>query len=353
MHPILSRPSWFALYLAAWIPVAALFGIALHVLAQVPLGEAFTDAAGLIAILAFVCLSAWYPSRAQPIAGAGKMGFFLTHAVAAIVSSGVWLILGRGWVALLERISGWPGAGERYARLFPGLFLVGILFYALAAAVHYLALVAAASRAAEQRALELLVQAREAELRALRAQIDPHFLFNSLNSISALTSSDPAAARRMCIELADFLRRTLVLGQRDRIALAEELDLAEGYLRVEQVRFGSRLRVERDVEEPALTAAVPPLLLQPLVENAVRHGIAQTLEGGTIRIAARRDGSRLRVSVSNPRDPEGRGRPGAGVGLRNVAGRLRTLFGAEARLDATADEHSYLVQLDLPAVEVS
>jgi LytS/YehU family sensor histidine kinase len=281
------------------------------------------------------------------------MGFFLTHAVAAVVSSAIWLVLGRGWVAVLERVSGWQGAGERYAKLFPGLFLVGILFYALAAAVHYLALVAAASRAAEQRALELLVQAREAELRALRAQIDPHFLFNSLNSISALTSSDPAGARRMCIELADFLRRTLVLGQRDRIPLAEELDLAEGYLRVEQVRFGPRLRVERDVEEPALTAAVPPLLLQPLVENAVRHGIAQTLEGGTIRIAARRDGSRLRVTVSNPRDPDGRARPGAGVGLRNVAGRLRTLFGAEARLDASADEHSYLVQLDLPAVEAS
>jgi two-component system, LytTR family, sensor histidine kinase AlgZ len=219
--------------------------------------------------------------------------------------------------------------------------------------VHYLAATVAASRLAEQRALHLLVQAREAELRALRAQIDPHFLFNSLNSISALTSSDPASARRMCIELADFLRRTLVLGQRERISLSEELDLAEGYLRVEQVRFGPRLRVERDVDEPALTASVPPLLLQPLVENAVRHGIAQTLEGGTIRIEAKREGTRLRVSVSNPRDPDGRGRPGAGVGLRNVAGRLRTLFGADARLDATAGADSYLVRLELPAGESS
>ena len=353
MHPILSRPSWLALYLGAWIPVAALFGIALHVLAQVPMGEAFADAAGLATVLAFVCLSAWYPSRAQPIAGAGTMGFLLTHATGAVVSSAVWLILGRGWVGLVERVSGWTGAGERYAKVFPGLFLVGILFYALAAALHYLALAAAASRAAEQRALELLVQAREAELRALRAQIDPHFLFNSLNSISALTSSDPASARSMCIELADFLRRTLVLGQRDRISLSEELDLAEGYLRVEQVRFGTRLRVERDIEEGTLSSPVPPLLLQPLVENAVRHGIAQTLEGGTIRIEARREGGRLRVSVSNPRDPEGRARPGAGVGLRNVAGRLRTLFGTEARLDATASDDSYLVQLDLPAGEAT
>ena len=353
MHPILSRPSWLALYLASWIPVAALFGIALHVLAQVPLAEAFADAAGLTAVLAFVCLSAWYPSRAQPIAGAGTMGFLLTHAVAAVISSGVWLALGRAWVALLERDPGWQGAGARYNSLLPGLFLVGMLFYLLAAALHYLALVAAKSRQAEQKALELLVQAREAELKALRAQIDPHFLFNSLNSISALTSSDPASARRMCIELAEFLRRTLMLGQRERIPLAEELDLAEGYLRVEQVRFGSRLRVEREVDETALASPVPPLLLQPLVENAVRHGIAQTLEGGTIKIAAKRDGSRLHVSVSNPRDPDGRARPGAGVGLRNVAGRLATLFGTEARLDAIAGGDSYLVELDLPAGEVS
>ncbi|HEV8481096.1 MAG TPA: histidine kinase [Candidatus Eisenbacteria bacterium] len=353
MHPILSRPSWLALYLGAWIPVAALFGLALHYLAHIPAFEAWADANGLCAVLAFVCLAAWYPARAQPIAKAGTPGFLLTHVTAALFSSAMWLVIGRGWVAALERIPGWQGAGARYNALFPGLFLVGILFYALSAAVHYLAAVVAASRLAEQRALELLVQAREAELRALRAQIDPHFLFNSLNSISALTSSDPASARRMCIELADFLRRTLVLGQRERIPLSEELDLAEGYLRVEQVRFGSRLRVERDVDEPALSAAVPPLLLQPLVENAVRHGIAQRLEGGTIRIEAKCEGARLRVSVSNPRDPDGQSRPGAGVGLRNVAGRLRTLFGADARLDATAGADSYLVRLELPAGESS
>src|SRR6476619_4350321 len=135
MHPILQRPSWLALYLGAWIPVAALFGLALRLLAHIPAGEAFAEAAGLCVVLAFVCLSAWYPSRAQPIASAGTLGFLLTHATAALFSSAIWLVIGRAWVAALERIPGWQGAGARYNSVFPGLFLVGILFYALAAAL--------------------------------------------------------------------------------------------------------------------------------------------------------------------------------------------------------------------------
>lgn len=353
MHPILSRPRWLALYLAAWITLGALLGLAFFYLAKIPLGESMTVALGLATVLAFISLDSWYPVRTLPIARAGTAQFLVTHAVAAALSSGLWLIIGRGWVALLERMFGWQGAGHRYMALALGLFLVGLLFYFLSATVHYLVLAAAYSREAEQRALTLLVQAREAELRALRAQIDPHFLFNSLNSISALTSSDPASARRMCLELGDFLRRTLVLGTRERITFAEELDLAEGYLRVEQIRFGQRLRVERDVEGTVLQAPVPPLLLQPLVENAVRHGIAQTLEGGTIRIEARREGPRLRVSVTNPSDPGSKGKPGAGVGLRNVAGRLRTLFGGEARIDTRDADGYYLVRLELPFAEES
>src|SRR5262245_12368272 len=353
MHPILTRPQWIGLYLGAWIPLGVQLGLALSNFAHYPLGESLAVSIGLAILLAFICLAAWYPSRSLPLTQVWSARFLFTHAVAAVVSIALWLALGRAWVAVLARTFNWSGAGQRYMALVPGLFLVGILFYVLAAAIHYLFLVAATSREAEQRALTLLVQAREAELRALRAQIDPHFLFNSLNSISALTTSDPASARRMCLELGDFLRRTLVLGTRDRITFAEELDLAEGYLRVEQIRFGPRLRVERDVDGTVLTAPVPPLLLQPLVENAVRHGIAQTLEGGTIRIEARREGPRLRVSVTNPSDPESRGKPGAGVGLRNVAGRLRTLFGGEARIDTRDGGDSYLVMLELPFAEGS
>jgi LytS/YehU family sensor histidine kinase len=132
--------------------------------------------------------------------------------------------------------------------------------------------------AAARRALESEVASRDAELRALRAQVDPHFLFNCLHSISSLTSRSAEGARQMCLELADFFRASLRAGAEQRITLGSELQLLRNYLNIEQVRFGDRLRAHVDDPGEANDVMVPPLLLQPLVENAVRHGIATLID---------------------------------------------------------------------------
>src|SRR2546426_2070645 len=119
-------------------------------------------------------------------------------------------------------------------------------------------------------------------------------------------SPDPEAARRMCQMLGDFLRMSLSLGARERVALAEELALAERYLAIEQVRFGARLGFEKQVEPETQRCLVPPLLIQPLIENAVKHGVADRIEGGEVKIEVRRRGGALEVTVENPRDPEAR-----------------------------------------------
>ena len=191
----------------------------------------------------------------------------------------------------------------------PFVFAAGVLLFLLALAVHYALLAFEAAREAERRQLELELLTRDAELRALRAQIDPHFLYNSLNSISALTASDPAGARRMCVLLGGFLRDTLSLSSRERIPLAEELALADSFLSIEQVRFGARLQVDRRIDDASAACLVPPLLLQPLVENAITHGIAGLLEGGVIRLdIARRNGTARSVSKTRasrtPAPPE-------------------------------------------------
>jgi LytS/YehU family sensor histidine kinase len=208
-------------------------------------------------------------------------------------------------------------------------------------------------RAAERRALELQVLAREAELRALRAQVDPHFLFNSLNSIGGLIGSDPAGARRMCVLLGEFLRSSLRLGARDRVTLADEMALARRFLDIERVRFGDRLTVESSMEAAAGSCMVPPLLLQPLVENAVRHGIGGLVEGGTVRLDARREPNGVRIVVENPRDPDARTRPGAGVGLDNVRKRLMTHYGAEGALRVVNDAGTFRVEVTLPCTTSS
>jgi len=197
--------------------------------------------------------------------------------------------------------------------------------------------------------MQTSVLARDAELRALRAQINPHFLFNSLNSISALTSIDGARAREMCLLLADFLRLTLGMGEKTAIPFSEELDLLEKFMAIEKVRFGARLRMDEKIDDNAKRCIIPALLLQPLLENAVSHGIAAMADGGMIRLEASVRDGRLSILVENDRDEEAPSRKRSGVGLKNVRSRLEARYGNEATFRAEADDDKFRVTIALPA----
>jgi two-component system sensor histidine kinase AlgZ len=260
-------------------------------------------------------------------------------------------MVARGCALALERSGIVPGMALRQRAVAPLLFGMGFLLFLLAAAFYDLLSVFESSHEVERRALQFEVASREAELRALRSQLHPHFLFNSLNSINALIGARPEQARRLCVRLGDLLRRSLVLGSRDRIPLAEELALAEDLLSIEQVRFGDRLATQVRIAEDARACLVPPLLLLPLVENAVTHGIAQLLDGGTVRLDVERRTGQLWLCVENPRDSESPPRKGSGIGLENVRRRLQATYGDEATLRVGAGESSFRVELTLPAVE--
>src|SRR4051794_28879357 len=329
MHPILAHPGRLGAYLAVWVPLGALLAGLLAVEGAFGWIAASVVAIPLAICYGFLCLSAWYVTGGSPVERVGAVRVAVTAIVASFLSSAVWLLLVRGWLAVVGTF-GLPGTSADLSAAFrfaaPTFFGFGFLLYLLAMAVSYLAAAFSVSQDAERRGLELQVLAREAELRALRAQIDPHFLFNSLQSISALTTVDPAAARRMCLLLADFLRDTLALGARPRIPLGSELSLARRYLAIEQVRFGERLRVEIAVTPDAEACEVPPLLLQPLVENAVTHGVAHLLDGGIVRVRAERRAGSLVIQVENPSDPERPEGRGTGLGLRNVRQRLHSVY---------------------------
>src|SRR5882724_8448254 len=219
MHPLLGRGAWLGIYVAGRL----LPGLLLTGLLVLSSDATWAIAAALsmpLALLqAFLCLAAWYLCRALPIGGTDLRRFAGTHAAAAIASSALWLAAGRVWAHAMPDLSDEIHAPDVFTKTTPALFAVGILFYLLGAAGHYVYIAIEASRAAESRAMDLKLLAREAELRALRAQIDPHFLFNSLNSISSLAGSDAGAARRMCVLLADFLRTSLRLGKHDVVRL--------------------------------------------------------------------------------------------------------------------------------------
>lgn len=353
MHPILENRQRLAIYLLAWLPIAAIFTVILKRGINTSWVETVVITAPMSLLYAFMCLSAWYVCLAAPVSEKSALRLATTLAVASILSSVIWFALGEVWVLAIEPWMDFPGLSELYATQFAPIFLNGVMLFLLAAAAHYLLIMLDQSRAVEKRSLELQILAREAELKALRAQIDPHFLFNSLNSISALTVSDPQGARSMCLLLADFLRTSLVLGAKQQIPVAEELRLVEGFLNIEKVRYGNRLSIVRNVDPECDACLVPPLLVQPLVENAIRHGIAPLVEGGTVRLDVRREGSAIEIILENPVDPlaQAARQTGAGLGLENVRSRLAKLFASQAHVNVSRDEGHFQVRLRFPCIK--
>jgi hypothetical protein len=349
MHPVFARGERLALYLGLWMVAGAL-------LAALLTGEGGLAARGaallafpLAGAYGFVCLSAWWVARTTPLATSGLARLTATALGAAALSSAAWVALGRAWGALLTASLPGPPSFREIGTI---IFGFGVLLYLLSLAVAYVILAFEHARDAERRELTAQVHSREAELRTLRAQIDPHFLFNSLHSISALTAVDPPAARRMTILLGDFLRESLALGALDRIPLAKELALVEKYLEIERVRLGDRLHVALAFGDTA-DCVVPPLLLQPLVENAVKHGVSHVLAGGTISVTASCTPSRLTIAIENPADPDRPRKPGTRLGLNNVRQRLRTLYGSEAGLEWAEQGGVWRVELYLPLQNAS
>jgi len=234
------------------------------------------------------------------------------------------------------------------------------------------------SQERERAALELEARLAEARLQALRTQLHPHFLFNTLHAISTLVHKDAEAADEMITNLSELLRVTLDASDRQEIPLRQELDFLQRYLDIQQVRFGERLRVEKQIDAAALDSQVPTLILQPLVENALKHGLEPQVGGGVIIIQAQRLNDTLRLVVrdngaaarspparsadasgASPVEMEthGRGvrapgeaaRPQEGIGLANTRARLEELYGRRGRLTLTSSsEGGFTVEIEVP-----
>ncbi len=303
MHPILEDRRRLALYLLAWLLAGVLLTIGLQSEA-----EWLTSAAVLLPLCllySFIGLSTWYLCRAFPIDANARLSTLVAVQVAAAATaSAIWLSIGYLWAEALDGLVADLGAQPFYAQQRPALFVVGALLYWLAAAGHYMLIAFEASREADVRAFQQTVLAREAELKALRAQIDPHFIFNSLHSISALTATDAAAARKMCILLADFLRDTLRLGSNARIPFADEWALAERFLAIEQIRLGSRLQISRETDPHAVGCEVPHRYPQPPLQAARLRDRRRVCE----RVRSGEGGRRAESGSHDARHPDAEAR---------------------------------------------
>jgi len=348
MHPIFKHRGRLLLYLAVWVVFGLLLTVVFVFGGGAPLDWSLEFAVPVAVVLGLQSLSFWYVVQAMPPDDTPVIRMAVIWAIAGVVSLLVWIALAYAWAMWLLP------EGEQFdasaISMLPLLIFAGAIGILLAVLGHYLAGAFQRSRNAERRALELQVLAREAELKSLRAQLDPHFLFNSLNSVAALIGNDTAAARQMCFLMAQFFRKSLTLARQQAIPLSEEVSLAETFLAIEKVRFGDRLQTRFDIADDVRDVAVPPLMLQPLVENAVHHGVAHMLEGGEVCVQARRREGFLELVVANPCDPDRPPSRSTGVGLANVRSRVETLCGHRASVDVDAGETAFRVSILLPAV---
>ncbi|MGN6528574.1 MAG: sensor histidine kinase [Burkholderiaceae bacterium] len=350
MHPLLADVRKLFWYVLAWELAGVGIAALLHLAGQARWLGALTFALPVCGVYAFAALSSYYVCRSLPWAQRRWPVALALFGGAALLSALAWLGLGEAWNTVGR-------LGDRNAPLvalssagWVLYFVAGFVLYLLSLLAHDVLIAFETVQDAARREAESRVLARDAELQMLRTQINPHFLFNSLNSISALTSMDPAAARDMTIDLAQFFRRTLALAERHRIALGEEVALSEHFLSIEQRRFGAKLRAQLRVAPDAAGCLLPPMTLQPLLENAIKHGIRQLDDGGTITVeAVVRDGW-LHVSVDNPvGEAADAGARGHGMGLRNIRERLAALYGSRAYIAWGRAEGRFTAEITLPA----
>jgi signal transduction histidine kinase len=292
-------------------------------------------------------------------------GLMLTHFSRPLIKRWGWMQL--GWTALLPRVVAmaiamsvlWSLVGFGYVYgvllepwkshkgpefVISAATINGVLLFLGWFCVYFIYHAFERLRRMQLEQLRLAASVKEAELRALKSQVNPHFLFNSLNSLRALIDEDAPKARESVTRLANMLRYSLQSGQQETVSLDEEIRIVEDYLALEQIRHESRLRVRWAVEAEARNQEVPPMLLQTLVENAVKYGISTRREGGEVAIAAEIVSDQLYISVTNPGElvspasvSAARAGSSTGVGLRNASERLKLLFGDLARLELKSE----------------
>ena len=362
MHPALSSPRALAWYLCAWGLAGLALAWALVAVGWAGWSNALCFALPVSVSFGFVAPSAYYICRALPVAQRRLVTSFATYGVASVVAGSVSWTMAMVWNQFCLTLD-WDGAGVFLSTpLSTALWVGSAALYVVTLLVHDMLITMDQMRQAQHRELQSRALARDAELQLLRTQVNPHFLFNSLNSISALTSMDPAGARSMTIALAQYFRQTLALAEHSTIALAQEVAHCQCFLDIEMQRFGAKLQVDMQIQAAAADAQVPPMVLQPLVENAVKHGIANSSRGGTVRVQAVLHAGWIHITVSNPVEAlagdEAAGalnRPhkaGLGLGLRTTQQRLQALYGDQARIahhiSKQGEGDRFVVELTLP-----
>ena len=346
LHPILRNRRNLIGYAIIWTIIGALntfilvyfndFGIIISVL------ESFI----FNIIFATLGIGIWYPVYYTDLEKNKISNFLTNHLAASSLAVGLWV-----WISYVIMTSLFANDEEYMVYLnasIPWRIGIGFLFYVLIASNYYLIIYYQNFKDKLVRESELNSLVKESQLSSLKSQINPHFLFNSLNSISSLTMVSPERAQDMVINLSDFLRYSLSHKNESLTTFEKELQNIDRYLKIEKIRFGERLNVEKDIAEPCLRYYLPGLILQPLMENAVKYGIYESTDQSNIEILASCSNELLEIIIRNDYDPDFISKKGEGIGLRNVISRMKIQYSREDLVKFNKTENVFEVKLLFP-----
>ena len=287
-----------------------------------------------------------YPAKYISIEQYHLLKVFFSHTVSAVISSGLWVLL---IYIVMVTVLGFGMTYENYFyKTILWRFLVGFLLYAIVVSFYYLVSYYSELQERSLKESELKNLVTQAELRSLKFQINPHFIFNSLNSMSALTEIDPKKAKEMIIKLADFLRYILATNEREKNKLSEELKNIRLYLDIEKIRFEDKFDYSEEINEECNKAEIPNMILQPLFENVIKHAVYETFDKVHLTLKCSLDDGYLKIHLQNNFDESSKSRKGAGVGLKNISDRLNLIYRRNDLIEVKKEKGIFNVTLFIP-----
>lgn len=346
LSPVFKKISNLIYYALFWLGVIIVHFFVSYYFSKENIVVALVDAFVYNSIFAIISLGLWYAAFYNPIEKKSYLNIIITHLVIAAASISLWITLGNFFSR--EIIYSITNYNINFKESITLRILTGNLFYFVTIFSYYLYIYYTnfQEKLTNESKLESLI--KEAELKAIKSQINPHFLFNSLNSISSLTISNPNKAQEMIITLSEYLRYSISQKDQQTSSLIKEIDNCKKYLNIEKSRFNEKLEIEFNIDEKCNGFIVPTMILQPLYENAIKYGVYESTEIVKITTDIKNYGDIIEIVIKNNFDPDAIPRKGEGFGLKSISDRLKIIYGSENLFSIKKDENTFTAKIIIP-----
>lgn len=345
-NPLLINEKLLFLYAVIWLIISGaeilIEGIYFGIAIQITSASVFT-----FNIIYFgIGLSIWYPVRFIDPESLTFPKLIINHLASAVITTTIWVVAGYFISGLI--IESFGRSTVYLEQSLPLRFIIGILLYVIYASIYYLVINSQKQKTSELAASELRNLLKETELKSLKYQINPHFIFNSLNSIASLTISDPDAAREMTVKLSTYMRNTLSKNESTFQLLNDELKNIKLYMEIEKIRFGERIAFSEEISKDCGRLRIPAMILQPLIENAIKYGVHESMDQVNIRMKCRKAGDYMEICISNNYDTDAVIKKGERIGLNNIKQRLKLIYNHDNLLVVKNVEGIFEVKIYIP-----